>query len=52
MRKVKTIYVSEKDWEAFKKKHSNISERLRYLIKLDLEGKLTLPKDKYDSETD
>ena len=41
-RKIKTTYINEKEWEAFKKKHSNVSERLRYLIKLDLEGKLSL----------
>jgi hypothetical protein len=52
MRKTKTVYVNEKEWERFKEKYPNISERLRYLIKLDIEGKLTLPKGENDSETD
>jgi hypothetical protein len=42
MKKVKTIYVNEHDWNRLKAKYPNISERLRYLIKLDVEGKLSL----------
>jgi hypothetical protein len=48
----KTAYLNEEDWERFKEKYPNISERLRFLIRLDLEGKLTSPKGEHDSETD
>jgi len=49
----KTAYLNEEDWERFKEKYPNsISARLRFLIKLDLEGKLTSPKGENDSETD
>lgn len=40
MKKTKTVYVNEEDWQKFKDKYPNISERLEYLIKLDLENKL------------
>jgi hypothetical protein len=52
MKKVKTIYVNEHDWNRLKAKYPNISERLRYLIKLDVEEKLTSPKGEHDSKTD
>jgi hypothetical protein len=55
MRKTRTVsvYINEKEWERFKAKYPNISERLRFLIKLDLEGKLSLTAEvENDSKTD
>lgn len=53
MGKRKTVYayVNEKDWLAFKEKYPNISERLRYLIKLDIENRLESQSHKMDCET-
>ena len=43
--KIVSIYLDEKDWDEFLKKHKSASARIRKLIKMDLEDKLPKEED-------